>query len=168
MSYTDTYMVKERSLLKRKTFSILIVDDDIDVANNLKTLLELRGHRVTVVDDGLRCITHCKDKRKHYDIVFMDYHMEGLDGAQVTQIVKNDKKKSLIFAYTGDDSQKAINDFKQVGMDGAIIKPIDIQSIQLLMSKLELSTNLDIGIIKNITKKSCRSILIFEERLNYC
>jgi len=168
MSYTDSYIAKERSLLKRKTFSILIVDDDLDVANNLKSLLELRGHNVTVVDDGLRCITHCKDKEKHYDIVFMDYHMEGLDGAQVTEIVKNDKKKTLIFAYTGDDSQKAINDFKQVGMDGAIIKPIDIRSIELLMSKLELSSILDTAIIKNITKKSLRSILIFEESLTVC
>lgn len=158
MSYTDKYM-EERNQLRRKLFKILIVDDDIDVATNLQKLLELRGHNVTVVDDGLRCITHCKDKTKHYDIVFMDYHMEGLDGAQVTEIVKKDK--TLIFAYTGDDSQKAINDFKQVGMDGAIIKPIDIRMIELLMSKLELSMVLDTSIIKNITKKSYRSILIF-------
>lgn len=166
MSCADSYMVKEKTLLKRKTFSILIVDDDIDVANNLKTLLELRGHNVTVVDDGLRCITHCKER--HYDIVFMDYHMEGLDGAQVTHILKNDRKKSLIFAYTGDDSQKAINDFKQVGMDGAIIKPIDIHNIEFLMSKLELLSILDTSMVKNITKKSCRSILIFEQELYTC
>ena len=162
MTYRDIYMDKQRDLLKRKTFSILIVDDDTDIADNLKNILELRGHIVTIVDDGLRCITHCKDKKKHYDIVFMDYHMDGLDGAQVTEFIKNDKKKSLIFAYTGDDSQRAINDFKHVGMDGAIIKPIDIQSIELLMSKLELSTDLDITIIKHITQKSSRSILIFK------
>lgn len=165
MSYNDSYMIKERNLLKRKTFNILIVDDDIDVADSLKDLLELRGHKVTVVDDGLRCITHCKDRNKHYDIVFIDYHMEGLDGAQVTEIVKNDKKKSLIFAYTGDNSQKAIEDFKHVGMDGAIIKPIDIRSIELLMSKLELSNNLDTYTVKNINKKSFGSILIFEQKI---
>lgn len=168
MSYIDSYVVKEKSLLKRKIFNILVVDDDIDVADSLKTLLKSRGHNVTVVDDGLRCISHCKDKKKFYDIVFIDYHMEGLDGAQVTEIVKDDNKKSLIFAYTGDDSQKAINDFKQVGMDGAIIKPIDINSIELLMSKLELLSFLDNSIIRNITKKSCRSILIFDNYLSVC
>jgi two-component system sensor histidine kinase/response regulator len=163
MPCTDSYKIEERGLLKRKIFSILIVDDDTDVANSLKGVLELRGHNIVVVDDGMRCITHCKDREKHYDIVFMDYHMEGLDGAQVTEIVKSDDSRTLIFAYTGDDSQKAINEFKQAGMDGAIIKPIDIKSIELLMSKLELSVILDTSIIKNITKKSCRSILIFEK-----
>ena len=166
MSCINSYMTEERNQIKRKIFNILIVDDDVDVADNLKQLLELRGHLVTVVDDGMRCITHCKDKERHYDIVFMDYHMEGLDGAQVTEIVKDGNPcKTLIFAYTGDDSTKAINDFKQVGMDGAIIKPFDISSIEFMMSRLELSIVLDATIIKNIIKKSCRSILIFGQEL---
>ncbi|AYV81788.1 MAG: hybrid sensor histidine kinase/response regulator, partial [Harvfovirus sp.] len=153
---------------RRKTFSILIVDDDVDVAENLKILLELRGHNIVIVDDGMRCITHCKDRERHYDIVFMDYHMEGLDGAQVTDIVKSDEKKTLIFAYTGDSSQKAIDDFKQVGMDGAIIKPIDVMSIEMLMTRLEHACILDQSVIKNITRKSSNSILFFEETLTIC
>lgn len=165
MSCTSTYIniTLERTLLKRKTFDILIVDDDLEVADNFKQILELRGHRVTVVDDGLRCITHCLDSEKHYDIVFMDYHMEGLDGARVTEIVKYDsnKNKTLIFAYTGDNSIKAIDDFKQVGMDGAIIKPVSIKNLELLLDKLELSLVLDTEVVKSIDKKTARSIMIF-------
>lgn len=160
---TQTYDInRSKSYYKRKTFNILVVDDDIDVANTLKQILEIRGHNVTVVDDGMRCITHCKDKAKHYDIVFMDYHMEGLDGTQVTEIVKSDKEKTLIFAYTGDNSTQAINDFKQVGMNGVIIKPIDISSIELLMNKIETLNTLDLSSIKMIDKRSLHTILIFQ------
>ena len=161
----DSYRVSGKNQIKRKTFNILIVDDDLDVADNLKKLLELRGHNITIVDDGPRCITHCKDKEKQYNMVFIDYHMEGLDGAQVAEIVKCGSKSPLIFAYTGDNSLKAINDFRQVGMDGAIIKPIDIQSIQMLMGKLEQNLVLDRSMIKSLSRKSSRSILIFEDSL---
>lgn len=151
--------------LQRKSYNILIVDDDVDVARTLKTLLELRGHHITIVDDGLRCITHCRDRERHYDIVFMDYHMEGLDGAEVAEIVKSGDalhdKKTLIFAYTGDNSQDALTEFKQAGMDGAIIKPVDIASIELLMGRLEQSCLLDSSTISTLRRRSSRSILIF-------
>jgi len=165
MACTDSYKVTEKNQLRRKIFNILIVDDDVDVAENLQKLLELRGHNITIVDDGLRCITHCKDKDKYYDIIFLDYHMDGLDGAEVADIVKQDGKKTLIFAYTGDSSQRALNDFKEVGMDAVIIKPIDIKSIDLLMTKLEQTQILNSSVIKNITKKSSRSILFFSDNI---
>lgn len=152
--------IKEEN--KKKIFSILIVDDDVDVGENLKVLLSLRGHNTVFVDDGIRCISHCRDKDKYYDIIFLDYHMDGLDGAQVAEIVKEKNKKTLIFAYTGDNSEKAIDDFKHVGMDGAIIKPIDIPSIEMLMTKLEQSNCLDKNLIRTISRKSANSILIFE------
>lgn len=148
---------------KKKVFSILIVDDDVDIAENLKILLQMRGHNIIVVDDGVRCIGHCKDRSKHYDIIFLDYHMEGLDGAQVAEIVKDGYKKTIIFAYTGDSSQSALDDFKSVGMDGVIIKPIDITGIDILMTNLEKSNFLDKHTIKTISRKSDKSILIFDE-----
>jgi len=144
---------------KKKIYNILIVDDDNETAQNFKLILSFRGHNVYVVNDGLKCITQCKEKI--FDIIFLDYHMEELDGAQVAQLVKDDKKRTLIFAYTGDSSTKAINEFKEAGMNGAIVKPIDIKNIEMLMTKLENSINLDDKTIKIIAKKTCNSIIIF-------
>lgn len=149
---------------RRKIFNILIADDDTNIANNLKSLLNYRGHNVFVVEDGIGCISKCKDTETYFDIVFLDYHMEGLDGAQVAEIVKDDgRRKTLVFAYTGDNSDKALREFKSVGMDGAIIKPIDIKGINMLMNKLENSSILDKIAINNISRKTDQSILIFDE-----
>lgn len=164
MSYNCIEETVGQTQNRRKIFNILVVDDDINIANNLKTLLNFRGHNVIVVDDGMRCIAKCQDTDIHYDIVFMDYHMEGLDGAKVAQYVKADEnKKTIIFAYTGDNSEKALLDFKTVGMNGAIIKPVDINCIDMLMNKLENSCTLDRNAIKIILRKSSKSIMIFDE-----
>ena len=60
---------------------------------------------------------------------------------------------ALIFAFTGDDSKSALKKFKEIGMIGAIIKPIDINIINKLMNSLEIKI-LDgiptVGAIHNI------------------
>lgn len=151
------YRVSSNNHIKRKLLNILIVDDDTEAAENFKTILQFRGHNITIVDDGLRCITRCMGKEQIYDIVFMDYHMEGLDGAKVAEILKEYNESTLIFAYTGDNSEKAIQEFKNAKMDGVIIKPFDIKHIELLMNKIELEELLD----KNLfLRKTCKSILI--------
>lgn len=155
--------------VNRKNMNILIVDDDLEGAECLKEILELHGHRVNIIDDAVRCITLCQNNK--YDIVFMDYHMQGLDGTQLTVILKDQKVgKTVIFAYTGDNSKSAIVQFKEAGMNGAIIKPVDISSFEMLLNYFEVGyicnqqgsgepvgTRLAVA----IAKKSNRSILIF-------
>lgn len=148
--------------VERKIFNILIADDDIDVATGLGDYLKLRGHNITIVDDGIRCVSHCKDSSRIYDIVFLDYHMQDLDGTQVAEIVKESKSNTLIFAYTGDNSESAISEFKNVGMSGVIIKPTDTKGIDALLTSLERSIKLDESTIKSISRKSNRSVIIFQ------
>jgi CheY-like chemotaxis protein len=146
----------------KKNMNILIVDDDIMGAECLKEILELHNHTVNIIDDAIRCITLCQNNK--YDIVFMDYHMEGLDGAQITMLLKDQKiGKTIIFAYTGDNSNAAIKQFKETGMNGAIIKPIDMNSFEILLNYLEAHYFLYFNNQNTslIAKKSNKSILIF-------
>jgi CheY-like chemotaxis protein len=147
----------------RKIFNILIVDDDVNVAENFKILLSCRGHNVMTVHDGIRCISKCTDNDIHFDIIFLDYHMSDLDGIQVAEIVKDNGKKTIIFAYTGDNSEKTLCEFKMAGMDGVIVKPMDISGLEMLMNKLENTNSLNKESISILSKKSGKSILIFDE-----
>lgn len=167
--------------LRKKNFNILIIDDDINVAECLKEYLESRGHTVITVDEGTRGIYQMYTN--NFDLVFLDYHLgkDGspsycinkkekfdksfLDGIIITECVKNNDKiknqKSLILAYTGDTSQKAISKFKNAGMDGVIFKPIDIIILNKFMSSLESRTDVDKEILGNIFKGSKNSLLFF-------
>jgi CheY-like chemotaxis protein len=157
---TTTIYNRSTDTTHKKKMNILIVDDDLDGAECLKEILEYRGHNVKIIDDASRCITLCQNNK--YDIVFMDYHMEGLDGAEVTMILKDQKiGKTIIFAYTGDSSKNAIGLFKGVGMTGAIIKPVDLNSFEMLLNNLEDHYLFSQQTAMQIAKKSNRTILIF-------
>jgi CheY-like chemotaxis protein len=166
------YKTVTNMLCKKRILKILIVDDDIDVANSLKQLLEFRGHHVTIIDEGARCITHCSIF--NYDIIFLDYHMEGLNGAQVADIVKKNNSNcnsncnstcntspTLILAYTGDNSKTAIDLFKNAGMDGLVVKTVDVSDIYILMQNLEWRSKLDKTVMNQIIHKTNKEILFF-------
>jgi CheY-like chemotaxis protein len=144
----------------KKKMNILIVDDDLNGAECLKEILEYRGHNVQIIDDATRCITLCQNNK--YDIVFIDYHMEGLDGTELTMILQDQKiGKTIIFAYTGDSSKDAIGLFKATGMAGAIIKPFDMSCFEMLLNYLEDHYFFSQQTAIQIAKKSNRTILIF-------
>ena len=160
---------------KKRVLNILIADDDQEVAKLLKQILELRGHNVTIVEDGSRCITLCHLNK--FDLIFIDYHMQGLNGTDVINIVRNNgqfpgtntlaireegtsMKNTLIFAYTGDNSKNALHEFKICGMNGAIVKPIDMKSINILLKNIETRVELDSEIIKK--QINSKDLILFD------
>lgn len=141
-------------------FKILIVDDDIDMAETFGEILKSRGHSITVANEGISSIAKCQNFQ--YDIIFMDFHLDDMSGVDAVELIKKVCcVKSLIFAFTGDDSGSAISEFKNIGMSGAIIKPIDIDLINKLMNSLELRNDLDKRVIKNIVNRE-KQLFVFE------
>ena len=157
----NTFLITNEII--RKKLNILIVDDDINMSIFLKEILEIRGHAVQIINDAIRCISVCENT--YFDIVLMDYHMEGLNGSEITYILREKpnyyNNKILIFAFTGDSSNIALKQFRSANMNGAIIKPIDVKMIDLFFDYLEIHNELDINHINYITKISNKNILFF-------
>lgn len=120
----------------KKKLNILIVDDDTKSSELFKEILELNGYNVNTLDEGMKCISRCmKDK---YDIIFLDYHIGDIDGADLADCLKDVlKTKSLIYAYTGDSNPDIIKKCQDIGMNGALIKPININLINNIMKTIE-------------------------------
>lgn len=121
---------------------ILIVDDDEFPRESLKDIIKMREHNVTTLDEGLKCINRCSERK--FDIIFMDYHIKDmndedeLNGADVTKLVKecfgND---TMVYAYTGDNSTEAIKTFKKNNFQGAFIKPVRPELIHEFLKIVE-------------------------------
>lgn len=160
-----------RAESKKKQFKILIVDDDINIASTFGEILEYRGHDVTIVNEGIKCISKCQ--YNHYDIIFMDFHLtddeekyDETNGAEVTDLLKTVcSVDSIVIAITGDNSCNAINKFKEVGMCGALIKPFCIDTINKLMELLESIKEIFIeknsNILKKINNKLTTNLIVF-------
>ena len=148
------------SITKKRSYNILIVDDDFESSEMFKTLLELRGHNITTLEEGVSCISNCKSKT--YDIIFMDYHIKDIDGVQLTDFIKDIYKSlSIIFAYTGDASTEAIHEFQTIGMAGALIKPISKNLLDDIMTTLEERGCVDKIIFNKLARRSKGSLIMF-------
>lgn len=149
-----------QTLNKKRSFDILIVDDDKETSEMFKDILEMRGHTVTTIYEGVKCISTCKSKT--YDIIFMDYHIEDIDGVQVTDFIRDIyKTNSIIFAYTGDSTYNAIEEFKKTGMVGALVKPVDPELINNIMRTIEERKCIDRIIFNKLAKQSKGSLIMF-------
>jgi len=114
-----------------KQLKILIVDDDENSRESLKEMIKTRGHTITTLDEGMKCVNRCYDNS--FDIIFMDYHINDIDGdigeLSGTDVIRMVREcfniNSVIYAYTGDNTSNAINEFKEHNMKGAFIKPVE-------------------------------------------
>lgn len=131
--------------VKKNQLKILVVDDDELSRESLKDMIMLRGHDVTTLEEGMKCVNRCS--QIIFDLIFMDYHIEDIggdeslgevDGSIVTDLVKegNDSDPH-IYAYTGDNSTKVIKKCKEKGMKGMFIKPVDYELIKDFLNIVE-------------------------------
>ncbi|MCL2158278.1 MAG: response regulator, partial [Oscillospiraceae bacterium] len=111
----------------------LLVVDDIDI--NLMIASEVLGEYGGTVDtatSGAESIEMIKEN--DYDMVFMDHMMPGLDGVDVTKIVRalpGEKYKSLpIIALTANVVGDVRDLFIESGMNDFLAKPLDHAEIE--------------------------------------
>lgn len=125
--YRETVTEQKYKYVHGKKLNILIVDDDINSRESLKDMITVMGHKATILDEGLKCVNRCY--QNDYDIIFMDYHMNDMNGditgADIINMVRdyigND---TVVYAYTGDNSDNVINNIKKNSFDGFFIKPV--------------------------------------------
>lgn len=151
----------EKTLQYTNQFKILIVDDDNFVAESLGEILSERGHSVTIANESMQCLGQCQTNV--FDIIFMDFHLDDYDGANTTDLLKTVlNNKSTVFGFTGDDSKSTINQFMKMGVDAAIIKPIDVDLIDKIMNVLETRNELDKDVLKSTLKNKKKQLFVFD------
>jgi CheY-like chemotaxis protein len=64
---------------------ILIVDDEPDLRETLKLLLQMRGHTVSVAENGQEAVSTAARARP--DVIVMDVRMPVMDGITATRLL---------------------------------------------------------------------------------
>jgi CheY-like chemotaxis protein len=120
----------ERPLTKRR---ILIADDNLDAASSLGMLLEMMGHEVCVVHDGVKAVEGAVTFRP--DIILLDIGMPQLNGYEACSRIREQpsNKGILIVALTGWSQDDKIQRLQQAGFDFHLIKPLEIAALEKLL-----------------------------------
>ncbi len=110
--------------------SILVVEDN--PMNQRVTQLQLSslGYSCDIVDDGEGAIRSFQDNQ-HYELVFMDCQMPGIDGFEATrQILENASPPPYIIALSASASSIDQDRAKEAGMREYLIKPVSKAELQ--------------------------------------
>ena len=130
---------KEKSLLNMSGKKILIVDDDM--INRMLATFILKKYQVVISEagNGEEAIQFLNNNS--CDLVLMDIQMPILDGYQASKIIRQKLNLTIpIIALTGSDSKEELQNCFNAGMNDYLFKPINeeqfIQTISKWITKI--------------------------------
>jgi two-component system, chemotaxis family, CheB/CheR fusion protein len=113
---------------------VLVVDDNRDAATSLAMLLELNGHEVRVVHDGVEALAEAERFRPQ--VMLLDIGLPRLNGHEAARAIRKEPwgKDILLVALTGwgheEDRQKS----REAGFDAHLVKPVELKGVLLLLA----------------------------------
>jgi DNA-binding response OmpR family regulator len=117
---------------------VLIVDDEPDILDLAKRILEGQRHQVLTASDGDRALRMAETEVP--DIIFLDVVMSGKSGLEVCKILKSQPKTKhipvVMFTALGRDIDRKLT--TEAGSNGHFIKPFTSEALLT-----EVKTHLD-------------------------
>lgn len=110
---------------------ILIVEDDLDIAEMLNAYFRVQGYEVFTVnwgEDGVRAAQTVLP-----DLIILDIRLPDIDGYEVARRVRSDRRTNeipIIFLTEKRERVDRLQGF-EVGADDYITKPFDVQELRL-------------------------------------
>jgi DNA-binding response OmpR family regulator len=108
-----------------KKYTILIIEDNADILENLTEYLEIAGFKTLIADNGKRGVEVAKEFVP--DLIICDVLMSELDGYGVLRsLIEMDKTSEIPFIFSTSMSEKIDREESlKLGADDYIIKPFD-------------------------------------------
>ena len=102
---------------------ILVLDDNVDVAEGLAEMLMLSGYAVTTVHDAMSAVRAYE--AEHFDFGFLDVRMPGMNGFEAFLQIKNNHPEARIVLMTGYADEELVSKTVQNGAAGLLCKPFE-------------------------------------------
>ncbi|MFT5662512.1 MAG: CheY-like chemotaxis protein, partial [Sulfurimonas sp.] len=116
-------------LEKLPQHKVLLAEDNYINQAVIKGLLDGMSIDVVCANDGKEALGELYKSSYAYKLILMDISMPNLNGYKATQKIRNNSKYNdvVIVALTGDTSSEDIKKAQDVGMQGYLTKPIEIE-----------------------------------------
>ena len=126
----------EQRALPRRSFRILVVDDNTDAAESLSLLLQMNAHEIRSATNGRDALALVGDFTP--DIAFLDIGMPGMTGYELASRLRAMPAlaRTVIVAVTGWGSDEDQLRAREAGFDHHFTKPIAAESVSRLLGQL--------------------------------
>jgi DNA-binding response OmpR family regulator len=99
---------------------ILVVEDDMEIARNLRDYLEVAGFEVTAVGDGSVALATARGDRP--DLIVLDLGLPGVDGLDVARELRRTSTVPIVMLTArGEESDRVVG--LELGADDYLVKP---------------------------------------------
>ncbi|MEU6144381.1 ATP-binding protein [Streptomyces sp. NPDC047081] len=116
--------------------AILIVEDNADLAETYRTLLERQGHRVTAVHRGNDALA--ATEQEPFDVVLCDLGLPDIDGYAVARAVRarpdGDRLRLIAVSGFSQGTDRALS--RAAGFDAHLAKPLPLTDLLELLERL--------------------------------
>ena len=106
--------------------TVLIVEDDRNIADLLRLYLEKEGYEVIIALDGLKGVE--KFREVHPSLVLLDVMLPGMDGWGVCRTIRSESKTPIIMLTAKSETEDKVSGLKQ-GADDYITKPFEMKEV---------------------------------------
>ena len=122
------YAMPSKNLTNRR---VLIVDDNEISRYELENMLSNIGLVVTQIATGekaLKYITMADSLNEPYELVFLDWYMPDMDGAETAKAIMELplKHSPRIIMVTAHGREEVLKEFENAGLEDVLIKPVNI------------------------------------------
>lgn len=115
---------------------MLVVDDEIEICDFLKTFFEERSYKVFTAMTGEAAIRLVDQESPA--IVLLDIKMPGLDGIEVLRRIKTFHPEVKVIMVTAIETRDKIDEATRLGADNYITKPLSLEYLETdVKDKLE-------------------------------
>jgi len=110
---------------------VLIAEDSSVIQNLTKKILQIQNYQIFSAKNGMQVLDMLE--KEDFDIILMDINMPQMDGMECAQKIRalGDEKKSHIpiVAITGNAKNYSMEDFKNVGINEYLQKPLNFDNL---------------------------------------
>ncbi|GJQ60125.1 MAG: sigma-54-dependent Fis family transcriptional regulator [Candidatus Scalindua sp. AMX11] len=113
---------------------LLLIDDDVNTVNGLKTLLSRSDYDTSCAltgRDALKMI-----ERIHFDIVITDMKLPDIGGFTIIEEIKRKDANTSVVMITAYSSIQTAIDAMKKGADHYLTKPVNIDELELILGRI--------------------------------
>lgn len=137
---------------------ILIIEDDLSIAELQKDYLEVAGFEVVICTDGKEGLTVLQEAENAFCLLILDIMLPGLDGLEILRQIKEDKDIPVLLVSAKKEEIDKIKGLS-VGADDYITKPFSPgELVARVRAHLDNYDRLKLRFSKGLNKQNVLSI----------
>ena len=119
---------------------VLIIEDDVDVADALKAALEVDAHQVMIARSGTEGLERAR--ANHPDVVLCDIGLPEMTGYDVARAFRADDRlrSTMLIALSGYAQAEDVDRARAAGFDQHLAKPPTVEHLNRIFARTERTT----------------------------